>query len=329
MSESLRVTVEDVARMRDQLLFDGPARRTKLSRFWALLALATVIASAGVVGDSTATVIGAMIVAPLMTPILGSVLSIALGDGRNLARSLGLVATGAASVVGIGYLVGLLVPYAVVASTNSQVAGRIHPRLIDLLAALATGAVGSFALVRSDISDTLPGVAIAISLVPPLAVAGLTLESGAPHQSAGALLLFLTNVAAILLSGLVVMALYRVGRTPGSANVRVVHRRLSVALVVFFTLVIAIPLGAASRSLTDETRDAASVEKVATRWAEPAGWHVDQVDPASTRVVVHASGPLPAPKTARLREELVAAGLGRLTVRLELVPEYTVDLSGK
>ena len=78
------------------------------------------------------------------------------------------------------------------------------------MAALATGVVGAFALVRADVSDTLPGVAIAISLVPPLAVVGLTLEAGAGSESAGALLLFLTNVGAILLSGLIVMALYRV-----------------------------------------------------------------------------------------------------------------------
>ena len=68
------------------------------------------------------------------------------------------------------------------AETNSQVAGRVNPRLVDLLAALATGAVGSIALARDDISDTLPGVAIAVSLVPPLAVVGLTLESGAPAR---------------------------------------------------------------------------------------------------------------------------------------------------
>jgi uncharacterized membrane protein len=67
-----------------------------------------------------------------------------------------------------------------VEAANSQVAARGHPRIVDLVAALATGAVGSIALARSDISDTLPGVAIAISLVPPLAVVGLTLESGAP-----------------------------------------------------------------------------------------------------------------------------------------------------
>ena len=69
-------------------------------------------------------------------------------------------------MVAIGWLFGKLVPVGVVAATNAQVAGRVHPQLIDLIAALATGAVGSFALVRSDVSDTLPGVAIAISLVP-------------------------------------------------------------------------------------------------------------------------------------------------------------------
>jgi hypothetical protein len=132
------VTAADLARMRDQLVFDGDEAARKLSLFWVLLVLAAVIASAGVVGDSVAMVIGAMIVAPLMTPILGTVLSVVTGDSVNLAWSLGLV-----------------------------VAGRVHPQLIDLIAALATGAVGSFALVRSDVSDTLPGVAIASSLVPP------------------------------------------------------------------------------------------------------------------------------------------------------------------
>src|ERR687898_731777 len=94
-----------------------------------------------------------------------------------------------------------------VAETNSQVAQRIHPRLIDLLAALATGAVGSVALVRRDISDTLPGVAIAISLVPPLSVVGFTFEAGKLGQSLGASL-----VSAILGSGTVVMALYGIHR---------------------------------------------------------------------------------------------------------------------
>ena len=181
------LTQGDLQRMRDQLFFEGPDMTRRLSRYWLLLPLSAVIAAAGVVSDSTATVIGAMIVAPLMTPILGLVLSVVLRDGPNLRRCLVLLVAGAAAVVGLAWILGLFVPYPVVAATSSQVASRISPRLVDLVAALATGAVGSVALARSDISDTLPGVAIAISLVPPLAVVGLTLESGAPHQALGSL----------------------------------------------------------------------------------------------------------------------------------------------
>ena len=161
------VAQDDLKRMRDALFFEGVERSRRLSRFWLLLPLSAVIAAAGVVSDSTATVIGAMIVAPLMTPILGIVLSVVLTDAKNLRRSILLVVVGAAVVVGLAWIMGLFVPYPVVAATNSQVAARVTPRLVDLVAALATGAVGSVALARSDISDTLPGVAIAISLFRP------------------------------------------------------------------------------------------------------------------------------------------------------------------
>ena len=129
-------------------------------------------------------------------------------------------------------------PFPVVAATNSQVASRVTPEFVDLVAALATGAVGSVALARSDISDTLPGVAIAISLVPPLAVVGLTLESGAPRQSLGAFLLFTTNVVAILASGTVVMALYRAYRRPDQATAPAFHRAGAVAVIAGLLLAV-------------------------------------------------------------------------------------------
>ena len=179
------VTHVDIEQMRDQVFFEGPERNRRLSRYWLLLLLSAVIATAGVVSDSTATVIGAMIIAPLMTPILGVVLGVVLTDRANLGRCLLLLAAGAAAVVTLSWLLGHLVPYPVVAATNSQVAARVTPRLVDLVAALATGAVGSVALTRPDISDTLPGVAIAISLVPPLAVAGLTFSPGRPVSAWG------------------------------------------------------------------------------------------------------------------------------------------------
>jgi uncharacterized hydrophobic protein (TIGR00271 family) len=235
-------TEVDIKQMRDQVFFEGPERGRRLSRYWLLLLLSAVIATAGVVSDSTAVVIGAMIIAPLMTPILGVVLGVVTADRVNLLRCLLLLAAGAATVVALSWLLGHLVPYPVLAATNGQVAARVTPRLVDLVAAVATGAVGSVALARPDISDTLPGVAIAISLVPPLAVAGLTLQSGSPGQCVGALLLFATNVVAILASGIVVMALYQAGRVPGQAAAPAYRRPVAVAIIVMLLAAVLVPL---------------------------------------------------------------------------------------
>ena len=316
--------------MRDQLFFEGPERSRRLSRFWVLLVLAALIAAAGVTADSTATVIGAMIVAPLMTPILGIVLAIALADRTNLGRSIMFVVTGAIVVIVVGWLVGKLVPYEVVAATNSQVAGRVAPRLIDLLAALATGAVGAVALARSDISDTLPGVAIAISLVPPLSVVGLTLESGKSDQALGALLLFVTNVTAILASGIVVMALYRVHQhaaEPGGET-RYLSRKGAIATIAVLVVIVAFPLAAISKTLTQSSLAQADVQNVVDRWAAAAGWTVVSINPAPDGVTVRATGPLPEPSTRGLRADFDARGLARTTVHLELVPGTVIDLKG-
>jgi uncharacterized hydrophobic protein (TIGR00271 family) len=324
------ITDADLARMRDHLFFEGPDVGRKLSGFWVLLILAGIIASAGIVGDSTATVIGAMIVAPLMTPILGVVLAIVSADSRNLARSLGLVLIGAATVIAIGFLFGQLSAIDVVAETNSQVAGRVHPRLIDLVAALATGVVGAFALSRSDVSDTLPGVAIAISLVPPLAVVGLTLEAGETDESRGAMLLFLTNVGAIMLSGLIVMALFRVWERAGGgdfARSAWGFRAAQIAVVVFVAA-LAFPLAAATFSATDERLQAGAVGAVARDWAAAADWRVTEVNVESAGFVVRAAGPLPGPAPEDLRAALDARGLDDVDVRLTMVPETRVDLHG-
>lgn len=322
------IAASDLVRMREQLLFDGDEAPSKLTRFWVLLVLAAVIASAGIVTDSTATVIGAMIVAPLMTPILGTVLSITTSDGRNLVRSLALVVAGSAAVVAIGWAVAMMVDVDVVSATSSQVAGRVQPRVLDLIAALATGVVGAFAVVRSDVSDTLPGVAIAISLVPPLAVIGVTLEAGAGDQAAGALVLFLTNVAAILLSGLVVMALYRVRAADELVDRRRYHSHASILLVVSFVVAIAVPLAESSRRITSDALRTADVTNIAQAWAEPAGWEILAVEPGPGETVVRASGPLPAPKSGPLRAAVDRAGYENVTIRLVLTPEATIMLPG-
>jgi uncharacterized hydrophobic protein (TIGR00271 family) len=319
--------MNDTNHMRDAVFFEGPDVRQRSSRFWILIVLASVIAAAGVAADSTATVIGAMIVAPLMTPIMGTMLSVVLADRANLTRSLLHVAGGAAVAIAIGWLVGLLVVEPVVAGTNSQVAGRVHPRLIDLLAALATGAVGSVALVRRDISDTLPGVAIAISLVPPLSVVGLTFEAGRPGQSLGASLLFLTNVAAILGSGTVVMALYGFHRLVAPAagpDRRTINRRNAVIIIAAMVVAVSIPLAATSVTLVRDTQREARTLAAARSFGETVGWHTVDATTRDGVVIVHMEGPPPLPETHRLRTELEERGVDPSEVHVELVPARLV-----
>lgn len=313
--------------MRESVFFDGAESNSKYTRFWMLLVLAAVIASAGVVADSTATVIGAMIVAPLMTPILGTMLATVLGDRANLIRSLLLVVGGAAAAVAIGYLVGLLVVSDVLAATNPQVAGRVTPGLIDLLAALGTGVVGSVALIRRDISDTLPGVAIAISLVPPLAVVGLTLESGSPGEALGALLLFLTNVVAIIGTGIIVMSFYGVNKL---ARVDLAGQKQSLArpivLLSAMMLLVGVPLTFTTVSVSSSNVLEGQVNRVAEPWASSKGWAITDITTQGNEVVVRAEGALPVPTTDDLEDELYAAGIDPAKVTVTLVPIYTVPL---
>lgn len=323
------IALNDIDYMREAVFFDGPDVKRKLSRFWILLVLASIIAAAGVVADSTATVIGAMIVAPLMTPILGTMLGVVLGDRANLLRSIALVLGGCAAAILIGYLIGKGVPNPVVAATNGQVAGRVNPRLIDLSAALATGAVGSVALARRDIADTLPGVAIAISLVPPLSVVGLTAESGAWDEAFGAMFLFTTNVAAILTTGIVVMALFRVYQmvTPASTpQKRAVNRRNAVLVISAFFVVIFVPLVASAIRIAEDASRTAEIRQITEEWADGVGWEVLEVSASASRVDVRVIGSPPIPQTTTYAAALAAGGIDPTAVAVEFIPRTIVQV---
>jgi uncharacterized hydrophobic protein (TIGR00271 family) len=321
------VTAADIDRMTTSLFLSEGDSAAKRSKFWILLVLAAIIATAGVVADSTATVIGAMIVAPLMTPIIGAALAIVLADRANAVRSALLVLLGAACVVGIAFLVGLVIQIPVVAEGNAQVAARVSPRLIDLIAALATGAVGAFALCREDVSDTLPGVAIAISLVPPLAVVGLTLESGEPAQALGALLLFGTNVAAIIAMGTLVLMIYRVRDTAAAAGRAVGQLHGStLAIVAAMLVLVAVPLGIGSYQVYQQEQIKRRATPVANHWAEASGWLVTDVSYRQGLLRIIALGPPPELDERQLRRQLDAAGLQKVDARVTLVVGGARDL---
>lgn len=234
--DSQRRTLDELV---DRLDLSAGESASKRSAFWIMLTLSAVIAASGVAGDSTATVIGAMIVAPLSVPILGVGLGIATAQGKLIARSLLLVLLGIVLVVAIGFVVSQLLPNPTNVLSNSQVVGRTSPKLMDLTAALATGLVGVIAITRRDVGDVLPGVAIAISLVPPLAVVGVCLGSGAPGLALGAFVLFASNMVAMIVTATVVLVVVGYAREAGAGEAR---RGRAYAVLVTGLIIVAVPM---------------------------------------------------------------------------------------
>lgn len=165
-----------------------------VSYFFVLIALATVIAALGLIVNSAAVVIGAMLVAPLMSPIVGTGLAIVLGDTRFLRMALESVLKGVLLAIALGALAGLL---HLNEPLTPELMARTQPSLLDLAIALFSGLAGAYALSRSNAAGALPGVAIAAALVPPLATVGIGLTTGHWQEAAGAFLLFFTNLVAI------------------------------------------------------------------------------------------------------------------------------------
>jgi len=320
-----------VAEMEEAAYFGhGSDPHLGYSKYWILLILSAIIGASGVVVDSTATVIGAMIIAPLMTPILGVVLASVLGDEKNLRRSILMLVLGALAVIVVAVMIGQFEPEPIVAATNGEVASRVSPGLFDLVAALGVGVVASLSLVRRDVSATLPGVAVAISLVPPLVVAGLALESGAGGEAFGAVLLFVTNVTAILGTGIMVMALYGVRRRrrleERMEDLSPITRRRAVLATLIMAGFVLIPLTYSSvhvarMQITDQQLQIAS-----SAWAVTQGWELVDVQREGSEIVVYVEGPNPVPYSESLRKYLVTHGVSTKNVRVHMTVTVVDDL---
>lgn len=212
---------------------------SKRSGFVIMLALSALIAAAGVINDSTATVIGAMIIAPLATPIHGVALGIVSAQRGLLGHSLAWLIGGSCVPVLLGIALAFAVADPSDLAKNSEVVGRTAPGLLDLVAAAATGLAGAWAMCRADLSAVLPGVAIAISLVPPPAVVGVCLGVGHYSYALGALVLFVSNVLALIAAGSLV---YTLAGYRGSSNTTGRARLRAYALLAMLMVLIAIPL---------------------------------------------------------------------------------------
>ena len=193
------VVSEEKSEKRD-LYFEGGDVPSYWKRFSAMLAISVVIATIGLYRNSGAVVIAAMLIAPLMTPILGIATAIVMGWSRRMLYLLAAVGVASVATIAFTYIImyfseaprGMQIP--------AEVAARTDPGLEELMVALAAGIAGAYVQMRKEEMSLLPGVAIGVSLVPPLSASGMLLYFGSFDNAWEAALLYLTNLAAIILA---------------------------------------------------------------------------------------------------------------------------------
>ena len=315
-------SVDDRRALYDKILYEGPATSRRVIRFLTLMTFAAVIASMGVITDSTAVVIGAMLIAPLMTPLMGMAISLVMGWPHRLARSAIIAVAGIVLAILIGVLLGLGAPTVIDTTTNTQIIARSSPTILDLITALAAGAAGAYGLSRPDVSDSLPGVAIAISLVPPLSVVGIAYSQGDWGAGNGSLLLFATNMLAILtMGGLTFIA---TGVTPVRRVAENQHRvRTAIATVAAMGAVVVGSLLLNGAEIAEDLFDRSTTEDTIDDWlADHPAHSLVRVDLEGDAITATIVGPTTgAPPAVSLARQLGDALDRTITANVRLIVE--------
>lgn len=307
--------------LQDKLFIEGEQASRKYLNFFVLLLLATLIATYGLLSASTATVIGAMIVAPLMGPIMGTTGAVVLGQTQRALRALALVGVGVLCVIVFSYLLALVVPTPTISfEDNPELVSRINPGLFALLTALGAGAAGAFIISRQELADSMGGVAIAISLVPPLCVVGIALREAEWNAAVSALLLFATNFLAILFAGGLTLVLVGLTKFAAQADYSKARRR-GFALIVVAALLITIPLAVTSYQNVRQAIADENAYKELRLWLAGTRYHVVDVQVRGEEVnaTVEGTGELQPVQT--LADRLARVLQSPVLVRLRVIPE--------
>lgn len=209
------------------LRFDATLDKTYL----VLMVLSTMLASFGLYANSAAVVIGAMLVAPLMAPIVSLAMGLLRAQSFLMTSSVIKIIVGVVMALGASALFAYLLP---TVDLTPEMLNRINPTLLDLGVAILSGIAAAYTKSYKEISQNLAGVAIAVALVPPLSVAGIALGYGDIPSFLGAFLLFFTNLVGIVLAAVVTFQLL------GYSGV--VKSKKGVAFVVVLLLGVMYPL---------------------------------------------------------------------------------------
>ncbi|WP_420628226.1 TIGR00341 family protein [Candidatus Leptofilum sp.] len=313
----------------EQAVVDSDMRKNAIANidFNLLILLSAGIAYFGLQQDSSAVIIGAMLVAPLMSPMMAMGYGIVKGSLTLFRQAAVATLIGISLAVGLTALVTYILP---IQSVTDEILARTNPNLLDLFIALISGLAGAYALCRKEVSASLPGVAIAASLVPPLCVVGFGIGRGNERIALEALLLFTTNLASIVVAS--IFMFWAVGFRPTSAR----SQRLFQATTyfsLFAVLLVTIPLTFYTLQETTQSRRLAAVKGILEEEVNPNIAQIEDVvveaieDGFVVGMTVYFYQPeLVGDEAAQqaavedIRRQLESAVEGPVTVRAQVIP---------
>lgn len=254
------------------LILASVARDARLDRkFLLLIILSAAIATLGLLQSSTAVVIGAMLVSPLMGPIMGVGFGLATIESNLIRRSLVTLAAG----MGVAILVAMLIIWlSPIRDVTPELRARTQPTLLDLGVAVVGGVAGVYAIIRK-LSGVMVGVAIATALVPPLSTVGFGLATGRMDFALGAALLFLTNTLAIAFAATIVARLNHFG-----PSLTPQHSAMQLLGIIAALGILSIPLALSLNNIAREVRARSTVQAELNRLLGSG----DRVDSLSVRI---------------------------------------------
>lgn len=280
--------------------------------YYVLIGLSALIAALGLLLSSPAVVIGAMLVAPLMSPMIGAGLAIVLGNPRFLRLSTGAILKGVLLAIVLATITGFLQPNQ---PLTPEILSRTQPTLLDLGVALFAGLAGAYALSHSEAAAALPGVAISAALVPPLGAVGIALATGNVRESLGALLLFTTNLVTIIAAAVFIFVILGFRPSQAQKEQRAIQQR-SVRVALMLLALITVFLGTTTLQLAREARlnarvnDLVEMHTNAIEGVEFAGLEVENVgssqDPLQIHVTVRSTHAILHSQAEALRNQISA-----------------------
>ena len=306
--------------IREKTFIDFSNRHKQLSAFFFCLIGAALIASYGIANQSTAVVIGAMLIAPLMTPILGTSFAATHGDLHGAIKTFSISTLGTLSVIATSFIIAKTIPTGIPIIGNPEIESRISPSLVDLYIAIGAGLVGAYVLARPTMSDAFPGVAVAVALVPPLCVTGISLASGYWAYAYQSFLLFTVNFFAVQISSSIIFFFLGYGSRRNENQTRIHRVWFFVASITLALLII--PLVDATERTVHATITESAMTQIASQWLENSSYHLVSVNTQDNQITLQIAGFGKLPDINELKALTLKNNLDPNDVRLKVEEEY-------